>query len=91
MFGRALKVRYKVPSRFKSRRAKPTSRGLDGKWPVIWGQIKLEPIIEQSNPVIQHGLNSSVKYVRILWRDLNGKRKGTLIKKGIHQNPKTTF
>jgi len=60
------------------------------KCQLIWGQIKLEPIIEQSNPVIQHGLNSSVKYVRILWRDLNGKRKWyvQLIKEFLTKTPK---
>lgn len=76
MFGRAKKVRYKVPSRFKSLSGKTNKQGIrwkDGQ--LVWGQLRLEPIIEQSNPVIQHGLNSPVKYVRILWREINGKRR----------------
>ncbi len=68
MFGRALKVRYKIPSRFKSLEGKTNKQGI--RWKnnqLVWGSLKLFVIIEQSNPVIQHGLNSPVKYVRILW------------------------
>nr|WP_226572777.1 transposase [Microseira wollei] len=76
MFGRAKKVRYKIPSRFKSLEGKTNKQGI--RWKnnqLVWGSLKLNVIIEQSNPVIQHGLNSPVKYVRILWRELNGKRR----------------
>ncbi len=76
MFGRAKKVRYKVPSRFKSVEGKTNKQGL--RWKnnqLIWGFLKLNPIIDTSNPVIQHGLNSPVKHVRILWREINGKRR----------------
>jgi len=48
MFGRALKVRYKVPSRFKSLEQNQQA-GVRWKNGQFWGQIKLEPIIEQSN------------------------------------------
>lgn len=76
MFGRAKKVRYKVPSRFKTLEGKTNKQGI--RWKdnqLVWGSLKLNVIIEQGNPVIQHGLNSPVKYVRILWRELNGKRR----------------
>ena len=69
MFGRAKKVRYKVPARFKSVEGKTNKQGI--RWKdnqLVWGSLKLNAIIEQSNPVIQHGLSSPVKYVRILWR-----------------------
>ncbi|GET44563.1 hypothetical protein [Microseira wollei] len=57
---------------------------------LVWGKLKLLPIIDKDNPVIRHGLNSPVKYVRLLWharcstwgnpktalaRELNGKRR----------------
>jgi hypothetical protein len=76
MFGRAKKVRYKVSNRFKSVEGKTNKQGI--RWKdnqLVWGSLLLNAIIEQSNPVIQHGLNSPVKYVRILWRELNGKRR----------------
>jgi hypothetical protein len=76
MFGRAKKVRYRISSRFKSLEGKTNKQGI--RWKdnqLIWGKLRLEPIIEQSNSVVQHGLTSPVKYVRILWRELNGKRR----------------
>ena len=45
------------------------------KHTVFWNGLELEPIINLFNPVIAHGLNSPVKYCRILWRNLNGKRR----------------
>jgi len=54
---------------------KTNKQGIRWKMAINLGSDQIRTIIEQSNPVIQHGLNSSVKYVRILWRDLNGKRK----------------
>jgi hypothetical protein len=76
IFGRAKKVRFKVSSRFRSVEGKTNKQGL--RWKnnlIVWGGLKLRPIIDESNLVIKHGLESSVKYVRILWRDLNGKRR----------------
>ena len=86
MFGRAKKVRYKVPSRFKSVEGKTNKQGL--RWKnnqLIWGSLKLNPILDSSNPVVQHGLNSPVKHVRLLWRELNGKRRWyvQLINEGV--------
>ncbi len=76
LFNRAKNVRYKVPSRFKSIEGKTVKQGV--RWKdnqLVWGFLKLLPIIDKNNPVIQHGLNSPVKYVRLLWRELNGKRR----------------
>lgn len=76
IFGRAKKVRFKVPSRFRSVEGKTNKQGI--RWrdnQLVWGSLKLRSIIDESNPVIMHGLQSPVKYVRILWRELNGKRR----------------
>ncbi|MDF5721590.1 MAG: transposase [Rhizonema sp. PD37] len=76
MFGRAKKVRFKIHSRFRSVEGKTNKQGL--RWKdkqLFWGSLKLRPIIDESNDVIMHGLHSPIKYVRLLWRELNGKRR----------------
>jgi hypothetical protein len=76
LFGRAKKVRYKVTSRFRSVEGKSNKQGI--RWKnnqLVWGDLEIKPIIDWENPVILHGLTSKVKYVRILWRFLNGKRR----------------
>ncbi len=77
LFGKAKKVRFKVPNRFNSIEGKGNTHPL--KWKnnrLHWGKgFELEPIIDWKNPVHQHGLSSKVKYCRILKRQLNGKRR----------------
>ncbi len=76
LFGQAKKIRFRVKSRFRSVEGKSNKTGL--RWKdnqVVWGFLKLAPIIPTNNPVIEHGLNSRVKYVRLLWRELNGKKR----------------
>ena len=76
LFGQAKRVRYKVPTRFRSLEGKSNKQGI--RWQnnqVIWRKLKLYPIIEADNLVIQHGLNSPIKFVRLLWKELNGKRR----------------
>jgi hypothetical protein len=86
LFGRAKKVRYKVPTRLKSVEGKTNKQGI--RWKdnqLVWGKLKLTPIIDWSNPVILHGVTAPVKYVRLIWRELNGKRRWhvQLINEGI--------
>ncbi|MCJ8280758.1 MAG: transposase, partial [Rivularia sp. ALOHA_DT_140] len=91
LFGMAKQVRFKVPTRFKSLEGKSNKQGL--RWlknQVVWCGLKVEPIIDWNNPVIVHGLNSPVKYCRILWRNLNGKKRWfvQLINEGLpYQKP----
>jgi putative transposase len=76
LFGQAKSVRYKVSTRFRSVEGKTNKQGV--RWKdnaLVWGKLKLSPIIAPDNQVVQHGLNSPVKYVRLLWRELNGKRR----------------
>jgi putative transposase len=86
ILGFAKKVRYKVPAQFKSMEGKSNKQGI--RWTedkFIWGKLKLEPIIDFDNPVMMHGLTSKVKYVRILFKFINGKRRwfAQLINEGI--------
>ncbi|MBE9130209.1 MULTISPECIES: transposase [unclassified Coleofasciculus] len=85
MFGRAKKVRFKVPFRFRSMEGKTNKQGI--RWvgeQLVWGKLKLNALIDYDNPVMMHGINSEVKYVRILWKEINGKRRwyAQLINKG---------
>jgi hypothetical protein len=85
IFGRAKRVRFKVPSQFKSLEGKTNKQGI--RWTgnqLVWGKLKLNALIDQNNPVMMHGLASEVKYVRILWKEIHGKRRwyAQLINKG---------
>ena len=74
MFGVAKSVRFKVPSRFKSMEGKTNKQGI--RWKddqLVWGNLALKAIIDESNPVMMHGLTSPIKYVRILRKELNDK------------------
>jgi hypothetical protein len=76
LFGKAKKVRFKVPNRFNSIENKTNKQGL--RWKnecFVWGKLELQALIDWENPVHLHGLSSSVKYCRILKRELNGKRR----------------
>ncbi|GGA35952.1 transposase [Okeania sp. KiyG1] len=76
LFNKAKKVRFKITTRFRSIEGKSNKQGLRWKSSlVVWGKLKLLPIIPKNNPVIEHGLNSKVKYVRLVWRELNGKKR----------------
>jgi len=91
VLGFAKKVRFKLPAHFKSMEGKTNKQGI--RWAedkFIWGKLKLEPIIDLDNPVMMHGLTSKVKYVRILFKLINGKRRwfAQLINEGIpYQKP----
>ena len=92
LLGKAKKVRYKVPTRFRTVEGKTNKQGI--RWKnnqLIWGELSLEPMIELDNYVMAHGLNSPIKYVRLLWREINGKRRwyAQLICQGLpYQKPK---
>ena len=76
MFGRAKKVRFKVPNRFNSMEGKTNKQGL--RWvdsQLVWGKLKLSALIDPNNPVMMHGLESRVKYVRLLRKEIHGKRR----------------
>jgi hypothetical protein len=60
---------------------------------LVWCGLTIKAIIDKSNPIIMHGLTSVVKYVRLLWRELNGKRRwyAQLVGKGLpYQKPQNS-
>lgn len=73
MFGKAKKVRFKPSGRFASLEGKTNKQGI--RWTgngVEWAGLKLTGIIT-NDPVVSHGLNSKIKYVRLVRRLLNQK------------------
>jgi putative transposase len=91
LLGHAKKVRFKVPSRFRSLEGKTNKQGIRWKEDqLVWGQLKIKPIVDWLDPVLKHGLDSKIKYVRILWREFKGKRRWyvQLINEGLpYQKP----
>ncbi|MEM7578776.1 MAG: transposase [Cyanobacteria bacterium P01_A01_bin.80] len=76
LFRQAKKVRFKVTTRFKSIEGQSNATGIRFvNNQVLWKKLIIKPIIDWTNPVVLHGLNSPVKYCRILWRNLNGKKR----------------
>jgi putative transposase len=73
VFGKAKKVRFKQKGQFASLEGKTNKQGI--RWTgngVEWSGLKLQAIIN-NDPVILHGLNSKIKYVRLVRRILNQK------------------
>ncbi len=94
LFGYANKVRFKVPNRFNSMEGKSNKQGI--RWnsnQLVWGKLKLESIIDEKNLVLKHGLSSTVKYVRLLKRELHGKQRwfAQLICEGLPYQKKENF
>jgi putative transposase len=81
LFGRAKGVRFKVFNSFKSLEGKTNKQGIRwiesknnaSEYLLVWGDLKLIPIMEWKDSVFIHGLNSHVKYTRLVKRRLNGK------------------
>lgn len=74
MYGQAKKVRFKGKNQMDSLEGKTNKQGIrwkDNK--VLWGSLKVEAIIKDYDPVIQHGLSSPIKYVRIVRRKYSGR------------------
>lgn len=75
LLGRARKVRHKAPTRFRSIEGKTNKQGI--RWTgegLTWGKLFIPGLIDPDNEVMMHGLNSPIKYVRLLWREYNGRR-----------------
>ncbi|MEM9162154.1 MAG: transposase [Cyanobacteria bacterium P01_F01_bin.4] len=92
LFGQAKQIRFKVPQRFRSMEGKSNGQGIRWhKGQFVWGRLRLSPLIDKNDPVLLHGLNSPIKYVRLLRKELKGKVRyyAQLINEGLpFQKPK---
>jgi len=94
MLGRAKKVRFRVPNRFNSMEGKSNKQGI--RWvenQLVWGKLKLNAIIDPENNVIAHGLNSRIKYVRLIKKEIRGTRRwyAQLICEGVPYKKSKNF
>ena len=72
-FGKRGRPRFKGKNQMDTVEGKSNASGI--RWRedrVEWLGLRLEAIIDHDDPVIVHGLNSRVKYVRLVRRKLNG-------------------
>ncbi|MFZ1029706.1 MAG: transposase [Limnoraphis robusta] len=73
-FGQAKKVRFKGKNQLDSVEGKTNKTGI--RWineTLVWGDLQLKPYLTTYDPVMIHGLNSRVKYVRLVRRRIGGK------------------
>jgi len=76
LFGKSKKVRFKGKNQMDSVEGKSNKSGI--KWKgenVEWGGLQLKALITNHDPVILHGLNSKVKYVRLVRRKISGRNR----------------
>ncbi|BDA68648.1 transposase, IS608 family [Calothrix sp. PCC 7716] len=91
LFGKARKVRFKSIIAFHSLEGKTNASGIrffgSTDCYIKWGSNLVLPIRfpDKWNEVLEYGYRSPVKYCRILWREINGKRRWyvQLINEGI--------
>lgn len=95
LFGRAKRVRFKGKNQLDSLEGKTNKQGI--RWKderLVWSKLEISPLIMKNDPVIWHGLNSKVKYVRLVRRKLNGKNRfyAQLVCEGFpYQKPLNCF
>ncbi|BAZ09152.1 transposase, IS608 family protein [Calothrix sp. NIES-4071] len=91
LFGKARKVRFKSFHAFHSLESKTNASGIrffgGNDCCIKWGKNLTIPIRfpNKWNEVLEYGYRSPVKYCRILWREINGKRRWyvQLINEGV--------
>ncbi len=76
LFGKAKKVRFKGFNQMDSVEGKSNKSGIRWKGESVeWGGLQLRALITSHDPVILHGLNSKVKYVRLVRRKVSGRNR----------------
>ncbi len=95
IYGKAKKARFKQKGQFASLEGKTNKQGI--RWTgssVEWLGLKLSGIIDSNDPVLLHGLNSRIKYVRLVRRIINQKTYwyAQLVCEGLaYQKPKNVI
>ncbi|MBC8449618.1 MAG: transposase [Chloroflexi bacterium] len=90
--GKRGKPRFKGEDQFDSVEGKTNKQGI--RWRddrVEWLGLTLPAIIDANDPVIAHGLNSPIKYVRLVRRNIKGRNRFyvQLVNEGFpYQKPK---
>ena len=75
-FGRSKKVHFKRANELNSMEGKCNGSGIRFKDNQIhWKNLSLDCIIDQSDPVIAHGLKQKVKFCRLIRRKLKGRTR----------------
>ncbi len=73
LFGKSKKIRFKGRNQMDSVEGKSNKAGIRWKGESVeWGGLQLRALIANHDPVILHGLNSKVKYVRLVKRKVSG-------------------
>jgi transposase len=76
LFGQAKKVRFKGKNQMDSVEGKSNKAGIRWKEDSVeWNGLKLRALISANDPVILHGLNTKVKYVRLVRRKIGGRNR----------------
>ena len=76
LFGKAKKVRFKGKNQMDSVEGKSNKSGIKWKGEAVeWSGLRLAALIARNDPVILHGLNSKVKYVRLVRRKIQGRNR----------------
>jgi transposase len=76
LFGQAKRVRFKGKNQFDSVEGKSNKAGIRWKGESVeWSGLKLPALINSNDPVVLHGINSKVKYVRLVRRKIAGKNR----------------
>jgi transposase len=76
LFGKANRVRFKGKNQMDSLEGKSNKSGIRWKGEAVeWNGLQLNALIPGNDPVILHGLNSKVKYVRLVRRKISGRNR----------------
>ncbi len=76
LFGKSKKVRFKGKNQMDSVEGKSNKSGIRWKGEAVeWSGLELRGLITDNDPVILHGLNSKVKYVRLVRRKISRKNR----------------
>ncbi len=76
LFGQSKRVRFKGKNQMDSVEGKTNKSGIRWKGDAVeWNGLHIKALITGNDPVVLHGLNSKVKYVRLVRRKVSGKNR----------------
>jgi transposase len=76
LFGKSKRVQFKGKNQLESVEGKSNKTGIRWKGEAVeWSGLEQKALITDNDPVILHGLNSKVKYVRLVRRKIQGRNR----------------